>query len=54
MGYCLHSRLSNDQNEYVDSRGVHVVVGHYLGEDSLNGQPPNITDGKIIVVKISF
>jgi hypothetical protein len=32
----------------VDRRGVHVVVGHYLGDTSSAGHPPNLTDGKNI------
>lgn len=37
-------KLLKDQSEYVDSKGIHVVVGHYLGEESLNGQQFNLTD----------
>ncbi|XP_014241565.1 polypeptide N-acetylgalactosaminyltransferase 13-like isoform X2 [Cimex lectularius] len=36
-------RLSKDQKEYIDSRGVHVVVGHYMG-DSEGSNFSNITD----------
>ncbi|XP_075214208.1 polypeptide N-acetylgalactosaminyltransferase 13-like [Lycorma delicatula] len=37
-------RLSKDQEEYVDRRGVHVVVGHYMGDTSSDKHPPNLTD----------
>lgn len=36
-------RLSKDQREYVDAHGVHVVVGHYMGDPSNSGNP-NLTD----------
>lgn len=36
-------RLEEDQKEYVDARGVHVVVGHYMGDSGTSGQP-NLTD----------
>nr|CAD7595833.1 unnamed protein product [Timema genevievae] len=37
-------RLSRDQKEYIDRRGVHVVVGHYMGEMNKAGHTPNLTD----------
>ncbi|XP_063227781.1 polypeptide N-acetylgalactosaminyltransferase 13-like [Bacillus rossius redtenbacheri] len=40
-------RLSKDQKEYIDRRGVHVVVGHYMGETSRPGQPPNLTNEQL-------
>lgn len=39
----FHVRLKDDQEEYVDKRGIHVVVGHYLGDVS-DGPALNITD----------
>jgi len=39
-------RLGPNQKEYVDRRGVHVVVGHYMGETSKSQNPPNLTDGE--------
>lgn len=38
-------RLKDDQEEYIDKRGIHVVVGHYIGDVS-DGPAFNITDGK--------
>lgn len=43
--YCLFSRLSEGQKEYIDKRGVHVVVGHYVGNSMDSLQIPNITRG---------
>uniref|UniRef100_A0A1B6CFV1 Polypeptide N-acetylgalactosaminyltransferase n=1 Tax=Clastoptera arizonana TaxID=38151 RepID=A0A1B6CFV1_9HEMI len=37
-------RLSKDQKEYVDRRGVHVVVGHYMGDTSSAKHSANLTD----------
>ncbi|XP_039284794.1 polypeptide N-acetylgalactosaminyltransferase 13 isoform X2 [Nilaparvata lugens] len=37
-------RLSQNQEEYVDRRGVHVVVGHYTGDTSSDRHPPNLTE----------
>lgn len=37
-------RLGPNQKEYIDRRGVHVVVGHYMGETSKSQNPPNLTD----------
>ncbi|XP_021919477.1 polypeptide N-acetylgalactosaminyltransferase 1-like isoform X2 [Zootermopsis nevadensis] len=37
-------RLGRDQKEYVDHRGVHVVVGHYMGEANNLQNPPNLTE----------
>uniref|UniRef100_A0A146LW32 Polypeptide N-acetylgalactosaminyltransferase n=3 Tax=Lygus hesperus TaxID=30085 RepID=A0A146LW32_LYGHE len=36
-------RLGADQKEYIDAKGVHVVVGHYMG-DGTNLNQPNLTD----------
>ncbi|BES96786.1 polypeptide N-acetylgalactosaminyltransferase [Nesidiocoris tenuis] len=36
-------RLAADQKQYVDARGVHVVVGHYMG-DGADMNQPNLTD----------
>lgn len=37
-------RLGEDQREYVDRKGIHVVVGHYLGEAAASPSL-NLTDG---------
>uniref|UniRef100_A0A8D8SF33 Polypeptide N-acetylgalactosaminyltransferase n=2 Tax=Cacopsylla melanoneura TaxID=428564 RepID=A0A8D8SF33_9HEMI len=40
----LTLRLARNQQDYIDRRGVHVVVGHYLG-DSIDGAlHTNLTD----------
>lgn len=37
-------RLGRDQKEYIDKRGVHVVVGHYVGDaDNAGSAEPNLT-----------
>lgn len=38
-------RLKRNQHEYIDHRGVHVVVGHYIG-DGGNSKIPSNTNGK--------
>ncbi|KAL1115575.1 hypothetical protein AAG570_005865 [Ranatra chinensis] len=40
----LFCRLGKGQKEYVDRRGVHVVVGHYLGDAAFAGHSANLTD----------
>lgn len=35
-----------NQEEYIDKRGIHVVVGHYLGDDIPGKTTPNLTAGK--------
>ncbi|XP_050534995.1 polypeptide N-acetylgalactosaminyltransferase 13-like isoform X2 [Daktulosphaira vitifoliae] len=37
-------RLKKDQQEYVDHRGLHVVVGHYLGDANNIDSTVNLTD----------
>lgn len=39
-------RLKRDQQEFIDHRGLHVVVGHYLGDVNNVGTSANLTDGK--------
>lgn len=39
----LKSKHKN-QEEYIDKRGIHVVVGHYMGEDIPGKSTPNLTD----------
>ncbi|XP_014203524.2 glycerol kinase-like [Copidosoma floridanum] len=39
----VHLELSEGQREYIDKRGVHVVVGHYVGNSMDSLQVPNIT-----------
>lgn len=34
------------QTEYIDKRGIHVIVGHYIGNDLPWDTTPNLTDGK--------
>ncbi|XP_076046369.1 polypeptide N-acetylgalactosaminyltransferase 1-like [Oratosquilla oratoria] len=38
----LKSRHKN-QEEYIDKRGIHVVVGHYLGDEVPGKTTPNLT-----------
>lgn len=42
----LFCRLKSDQEEYIDKRGIHVVVGHYTGDDNNPSNAYNLTDGK--------
>lgn len=37
-------RLKRDQQEFIDHRGLHVVVGHYLGDVNNVGASANLTD----------
>ena len=46
--------MSHHQKEYVDRRGVHVVIGHYIGDTSSDKHPPNLTDGKYTVLSLYF
>lgn len=39
----LYFRLAKRQREYVDKKGIHVVVGHYVGD--ANKKKINITQG---------
>ncbi|KAK8747487.1 hypothetical protein OTU49_016412 [Cherax quadricarinatus] len=39
----LKSRHQN-QEEYIDKRGIHVVVGHYMGDDIPGKTTPNLTE----------
>lgn len=34
------------QTEYVDKRGIHVIVGHYIGNELPWDTTPNLTDGR--------
>ena len=40
-------RLLNNQRDYIDRKGVHVVVGHYIGDSVDPMKAPNITKGKL-------
>lgn len=40
-------RLKKDQQEFIDRKGLHVVVGHYLGDVNNVGTSVNLTDGKL-------
>lgn len=44
-------RLKSDQQEFVDHRGLHVVVGHYLGDANNVVISANLTDGKCIITR---
>lgn len=37
---------SKGQEEYIDKRGIHVIVGHYIGNELPWNPTPNLTDGK--------
>lgn len=41
--------LRNDahQKEYIDRKGIHVIVGHYMGNDLPWNPKENITNGKL-------
>lgn len=41
----LDFRLLENQRDYVDHRGIHVVVGHYIGDSVDPLKTPNITKG---------
>ncbi|XP_063973191.1 polypeptide N-acetylgalactosaminyltransferase 13-like [Diachasmimorpha longicaudata] len=45
-------RLLDDQKDYIDRRGIHVVVGHYIGDSVDPLKSPNVT--KEIVNKNMF
>lgn len=38
-------RSHNGQEDYIDRRGIHVVVGHYIGDSVDSLKAPNITKG---------
>ncbi|CAH0754017.1 unnamed protein product [Bemisia tabaci] len=40
----VNVRLGKDQRQYVDRKGIHVVVGHYLGDVAGDGPSPNLTE----------
>ncbi|XP_042897233.1 polypeptide N-acetylgalactosaminyltransferase 13 [Parasteatoda tepidariorum] len=39
-----HVKKANGQEEYIDKRGIHVIVGHYIGNDLPWNPTPNLTD----------
>ncbi|XP_014231804.1 polypeptide N-acetylgalactosaminyltransferase 1-like [Trichogramma pretiosum] len=43
VGDIVHVQLADGQKEYIDKRGVHVVVGHYVGNSMDLQQSQNIT-----------
>ncbi|XP_043275535.1 polypeptide N-acetylgalactosaminyltransferase 1 [Venturia canescens] len=45
-------RLLGDQKDYIDRRGIHVVVGHYIGDSVDPLKTPNVT--KDIINKNMF
>lgn len=40
-----HFRSHSGQEDYIDRRGIHVVVGHYIGDSVDSLKTPNITKG---------
>ena len=38
-------RLLDNQKDYIDRKGIHVVVGHYIGDSVDPMKTPNITKG---------
>lgn len=38
-------RSFRNQKDYIDGRGIHVVVGHYIGDSVDPLKTPNITKG---------
>lgn len=38
-------RSHGNQKDYIDRRGIHVVVGHYIGDSIDSLKTPNITKG---------
>lgn len=47
--YVSDFRLARNQQDYIDRRGVHVVVGHYLGDSVDGGLHSNLSDGKYLL-----
>lgn len=41
----VNFRLLGNQKDYIDRRGIHVVVGHYIGDSVDPLKTPNITKG---------
>lgn len=39
-----------NQKDYIDRRGIHVVVGHYIGDSVDPLRTPNITKGTYEIV----
>lgn len=45
-------RKDSKQVEYIDKRGIHVIVGHYIGNDLPWDTTPNLTDGNTYIFSI--
>ena len=45
MGIFFILRLLDNQKDYIDRKGIHVVVGHYIGDSVDPMKTPNITKG---------
>lgn len=45
----MDQRSHGNQQEYIDRRGIHVVVGHYIGDSVDSLKAPNITKGNVII-----
>lgn len=43
---------SRRQEEYIDKRGIHVIVGHYIGNELPWNTTPNLTDGEYVLQKL--
>lgn len=43
-------RSSDREKDYIDRRGIHVVVGHYIGDSVDPLKSPNITKGTIFPI----
>lgn len=41
----LYYRSHGNQKDYIDRRGIHVVIGHYIGDSVDSLKIPNITKG---------
>jgi len=40
-------RENKHQKEYIDKRGIHVIVGQYMGKGLPWEPTPNLTDGNL-------
>ena len=49
--FFFRSKHTN-QEEYIDKKGVHVVVGHYIGDDIPGKSPPNLTKGDFQILTV--
>ena len=42
--FSFQFRFGKNQREYIDSRGIHVVVGRYVGDSLPGPSHPNLTE----------